>query len=177
MIKQLLDFLLQFWVYLRWWDVLDQENVGVIRRLGVLVRDMRPGVNWRWPVIESAVMFNAQWGTYVLDPQSLRTKDGITLVLRLKIGCQVTDARAHALGMFDAANNLQDVAAGELGEAVRQSDASDVYSERVLKQVTRRVKAQAKRWGLDVGDVQFLDCAPARSLRLWQTQTTSAGQE
>jgi regulator of protease activity HflC (stomatin/prohibitin superfamily) len=177
MIKQILDFLLQFWTYLRFWDVLDQENVGVVRRLGVLVRDMKPGVNWRWPIIESSVIFNAQWGALVLDPQSLRTKDGVMLVLRLKIGYQVTDARAHALGMFDAANNIQDVAAGELGEAVQQLDAADVYSGKVLQRVTRRVKAQAKKWGMDVGDAQFIDAAPARSLRLWNSTFTSAGQE
>jgi regulator of protease activity HflC (stomatin/prohibitin superfamily) len=176
-IKQILDFLLQWWHALRFWDVLDQERVGFIRRLGRAHRDMTAGINWRWPLIESAVTFDGQEGTYVLDPQSLRTLDGVNLVLRLKVTCQIIDARAHQLNVYDALNNIQDVAAGECGEAVREASAADVYSGKVLKRIGARTRSQGKRWGMKVSEVQFLDCAPARSYRLWQSTFTAAGQE
>ena len=177
MIKQILDFLIQFWAYLRFWDILNQEDVGVIRCNGLVQRDMRPGWNWRLPIFESAVIFDGREGTYVLDPQSLITADGKARVLRLKVTCQVIDARAHLLNVYDPHNNIQDVAAGELGDAVRAALAAEVDSGAVLKRVSRRTQACGRKWGMKITDVQFLECSSARSFRLWQNTFAATGQE
>ena len=54
MIQQILSFLLQSWRFLVCWAVLDQEQLGFVRRLGRPNRKMKPGWNWKWPVIEQA---------------------------------------------------------------------------------------------------------------------------
>lgn len=177
MIGQILQFLSEFWKQLMPGEVLDSEWVGFMRRLGVPVRKMHPGWNWKWPVLETASQVDARAYSYMLDPQSLITKDGKEMVLRLMVKARVKDAQTYYLSVSDGLNNLQDVAAGELGAAVLDAEAEDVLTGKVLERVTKRVRAQGKRWGMVVESVQFVDASRAVSMRLWQSQFTSAGQD
>lgn len=175
-IDQIIALLQAFGDFLRFWVVVDQEQLGFIRRLGKHGRELTPGLHWKWPVLERAEVEDGRPYVYLLDPQSLTTSDGLMVVVRLTVTVTVVDVRRYFASVYDGRQNVQDVAAGELGEAVRAATAQDVQGAMVARRVARRLKAAAGEWGMAVSDVRFVDCARARSLRLWQTQTSSAGQ-
>ncbi len=177
MIQQILSFLLDSWRFLICWAILDQEQLGFIRRLGRPHRDMAAGWNWKWPVLERAETEDARAYAYILDPQSLQTGDGRPVVLRLSVTCRVTNVRRYVLSVYDGRSNVQDVAAGQLGDVVAASDLAEVLSGEILPEVLKRVRAVAKKWGMQVDSVKFVDAAQTRSLRLWQSTFTSAGQD
>lgn len=176
-IKQFVDLCVEFWRHFAFWSVLNQEDIGFIRRLGRMHRKMRPGWNWRWPFIERAETVDARTSACICDPQSLRTADGVLLVLRLKVSYAVADARKYFLKVFEPGNNIQDVASGELAALVRNVTAEDLYTGKAVSHIAERVKAAGRRWGVRVFDVELVDCAPARTYRLVQTQITSQGSE
>jgi regulator of protease activity HflC (stomatin/prohibitin superfamily) len=177
MLAQLFSFIAQFWRLLLPWVVLDAEQVGFVRRLGVPHRTLKPGLTWKMPLLEHAEVEDSRCYVYILDPQSLRTADGEQVVLRISVCTRVVDARKYFLEVYDGRSNVQDVACGELAEAVQGASADDVLSGAVLAPVLRRVRAQARRWGMRVDSVKFVDATRARSLRLWQSNFTSAGQD
>lgn len=177
MIQQILAFLLESWRFLICWAILDQEQLGFIRRTGRPHRKMNPGWNWKWPVFERAETEDGRAYAYILDPQSLQTGDGKAVVLRLSVTCRVTNVRRYVLSVYDGRSNVQDVAAGELGDVVAASDLGEVLSGEILPEVLRRVRAVARKWGMRVDSVKFVDAAQTRSLRLWQSTFTSAGQD
>jgi regulator of protease activity HflC (stomatin/prohibitin superfamily) len=174
--SKILEFIVSWWTALRFWDVLPAEERGFIRRLGTHARDMKPGLNWRWPVIESAETVNGQEGVYMLDPQSLRTKDGVDMVVRCSVTFQVVCARKFHLEAWGALNNIRDLVAGEVGEAIRVSTSEDVYEGRAIAKALKSARIKAKRWGLEVVRIRCVDTTRSRSIRLWNTNTTADGQ-
>lgn len=179
MIQQILSFLLDFWRLLAFWAIRDRSigQIGFIVRLGTPKRNLKPGWNWKWPVVEEAVLEDGRAYAYILDPQSLQTGDGKPIVVRLSVTCRITNVRRYVGSVYDGRSNVQDVAAGELGDIVAASDAGEVLSGEVLPEVLRRVRLVAKKWGMAVDSVKFVDAASTRSLRLWQSTFTSAGQD
>jgi regulator of protease activity HflC (stomatin/prohibitin superfamily) len=176
-LSKLVDLIVSAWQLCACWAILDQERLGFIRRLGRPHRKMQPGWNWKLPLLEQAVDDDARAYAYILDPQSLQTGDGKAVVLRLSVTCRVVNIQRYWMSVYDGRSNIQDVAAGELGDVVASSDIGEVLSGEVLPEVLRRVRKIAKRWGMRVDSVKFVDAAQTRSLRLWQSQFTSSGQD
>jgi regulator of protease activity HflC (stomatin/prohibitin superfamily) len=171
------SFLAQFWRQLLFWSVLDAEQVGFVRRLGVPNRTVSPGLVWKWPILESLESEDARDYSMVCDPQSLRTKDGIDVVLRTAVTFNVTDARKYLLNVCDGRANVQDLVSGELGWLVPRRSAKEVLGGTVMAELERRACKKAAKWGLHVSDVKFLDSVAAPSFRLWNNQINSSGQE
>jgi regulator of protease activity HflC (stomatin/prohibitin superfamily) len=176
-LSKLADLIASAWRLLAFWAILDAEFKGFIRRLGVPRRAMKPGWNWKWPVLESPVTEDARAYAYILDPQSLQTGDGVALVLRLSVTVRVTNVKRYWMSVADGRSNVQDMAAGELGDVVAASDAAAVLCGEVLPEVLARVQKLARGWGMTVDSVKLVDAARTRSLRLWQSTFASAGQE
>jgi regulator of protease activity HflC (stomatin/prohibitin superfamily) len=149
------------------WVICAAEEAGFVRRFGLPVRDLKPGWNWLIPCIESSTRADMRVWADVLPAQSLRTSDGVDFVISLMVSHSVKAPRTFCLNVYDANNNIQDVAAGQLGCAVMAAAASDVASGAVLRQVRRKIVSAAKAWGMEIHNVQFVNCAQAPSVRLF----------
>lgn len=168
MLDKLIDFLLNFLDLFRFWAVLPSEYSGFIRRFGVPRRDMKPGLNWLLPFnMETYTSVDMRQWSDVLPPQSLRTKDGVDVVVRLMVAYRVRDPRTFVLEVFDATNNIQDLAMGLLGSAVTKAKSADVFSGDVLDKVRDRMMRAALKWGIEVVKVELTDKTPAPSYRLF----------
>ena len=177
MIEQIVKLIVEFWKFFQFWTVLDAEMIGFVRRLGQPHRDLSPGLNWHIPFrVEVPETVDARVSACICDPQTLRSVDGVSLLLRLKISYCVVDAQKYFLNVCDPGNNLQDVASGELGALVRHLPAQATYDGDALKDVTKRIRSQGRKWGLKIFDVEFVDYAPTRCLRLVNSTFTSSGQ-
>lgn len=176
-LSKIIDLIIAFWSALRFWEVLPAEEIGFIRRLGKPARSLRPGFNWKCPILEGAETANAQEGVYPLDPQSLRTKDNIEVVLRVSVTFKVIDARKFHLEAWGALNNIKDLVAGEVGEAVRQSTAADLWSGLAVKRALKNSREYAKAWGIKIVRLRCQDATKGRSIRLWNTNTNAGGQD
>lgn len=167
MFDKLIDVLLSFIHLFRFWAVCGRQYEGVICRFDHPVRTLKPGWNWKWPLIERESLADVRVWADVLPAQSLRTTDGVVMVVRLMVSHEVVDPETFLFKVYDANNNIQDVAAGQLGSAVMNATAAEVYDGTVLKKVRRKVVTAAKAWGLEIHNVQFVDCVEAPAARLF----------
>jgi regulator of protease activity HflC (stomatin/prohibitin superfamily) len=168
MLDKLIDFLISFIDLFRFWSILPPEQAGFVRRFGLPVRDLKPGLNFVWPFnIETTTRADMRQWSDVLPPQSLRTKDGVDVVVRLMVAYQVKNPRTFVLEVFDATNNIQDLAMGTLGSAVTKASAAQVFSGAVLEKVRERIIRAAAKWGIEVLKVQLTDATAAPSYRLF----------
>lgn len=177
MLSQLLHFIAQFWRQLLPWYVMNAEQVGFVRRLGVPHRPAEPGLHWKRPLVEELEAEDAREYSVVLDPQSLRTKDGVDMVVRAAVTCCVVDAQRYFLNVCDGRTNIQDLVAGELGWLVQRRRSADVLGGVFASELTRRAARNARKWGIHIETVKLIDAVAAASYRVWQNQITSAGQE
>lgn len=177
MLTQILNFIAQFWRQLLPWYVLDEEQVGFIRRLGVSKGPARPGLHYKHPVIETLEAEDGRIYTCTLDPQSLTSKDGSELVVRAIAQCSVVDAEKYLLNVCDGRTNIQELVAGQLSWLVRRRIAKDVKSGVILTELVKRSAKAARAWGIHIENIELLDCTTAPSYRLWQSTLTSSGQE
>jgi regulator of protease activity HflC (stomatin/prohibitin superfamily) len=176
-LSKIIDLIIAFWSALRFWEVLPTEEIGFIRRLGKPARSLRPGFNWKCPILEGAETANAQEGVYTLDPQSLRTSDGVEVVVRVSVTFKVIDARKFHLEAWGALNNIKDLVAGEIGEAVREATAEDLWTGVAVKSALKSARLHANCWGIKLVRLRCQDAAKGRSIRLWNTNTNATGQE
>jgi regulator of protease activity HflC (stomatin/prohibitin superfamily) len=177
MLTQVFTFLAQFWRQLLPWYVLNYEQTGFVRRLGVPRRDAQPGMHWKCPLLETLEAESTAEYPAVLDPQSLTTKDGVEVVIRATVTCSVFDARKYFLNVSDGRTNVQELVGGELAWLVVRRSAKDVLGHRILPELTTRSCKAARRWGINIEAVAFLDAVAAPTCRVLQNQITSAGQE
>src|SRR3972149_5106880 len=112
MFDKLIDVLISVIHWFRPWSICGAEHRGIVTRFGLPVRDLKPGFNLLWPFIEGVVKADIRVWADVLPAQSLQTKDGVTMVVRIMVSHSVCDPRMFAFAVFDANNNIQDVAAG-----------------------------------------------------------------
>lgn len=168
MFDKLIDFVISILHLFRFWQLCPTEYAGFVRRFGVPARDLRPGFNFVWPFgVETCTLVDMRMWADVLPAQSLRTVDGVDLVIKLMVSHQVKDPRTFVLAVFDANNNIQDVAAGQLGTIVSRSTIADLESGKVIRKVRAAVVTAAHQWGLSINKVQFVDCSRAPSFRLF----------
>lgn len=177
MLLQIFQFLAQFWRQLLPWYVLDAEQVGFIRHLGVPREDARPGMHYKHPIVETLEAESTAEYSAVVDPQSLTTKDGVEVIVRATVTCSVFDARRYFLNVTDGKSNIQDLVGGELGWLVTRRSAKEVLSHRILPDLVRRSCKAARRWGIHIEDIKLLDAVAAPTCRVLQNQITSTGQE
>lgn len=165
-LAKLIEFLTAWWHAIRFWDVLESQDLGFVRRLGVYHRDLAPGINWRFPLFERAEIVDARLGAHLLPAQTIRTSDGILLTVRLKCSYQVVDAQTYFLSVYDALDNIRDIASGELCTAIMANTAQAAYDGQVLLKVRRVLKRSGREWGLRITKIQFAECAPMPAMRL-----------
>lgn len=175
-LSKILDLIVAFWALIRPWHILPQEELGFIRHMGKPGRDLSPGYNWKCPLLETAETANGQEGVYVLDPQSLRTVDGVEIVMRVSVTFKVVDVRKFHLEAWGALDNIRDLVAGEVGEAVRSATAEALWQGAAVRQALKSSRDHARDWGIKIIRLRCQDATKGRSLRLWQTTTTADGQ-
>ena len=135
MLSQFFAFLAQFWRALLPWIVIDTGQVATWRRWGVVQGRLRPGLHWKMPLRTTVDVEDGREWTYVLDPQSLNSKDGTAFVIRLSVGVRVVNPVRYFTRCGDGRNNIQDAACGCLARVARKSTAKQIESGAVLDAV------------------------------------------
>jgi regulator of protease activity HflC (stomatin/prohibitin superfamily) len=167
LLERLLDLLIQWFWKLAPFMIMGDDCVGLVRRFGVYKRDMRPGFNWKWPVVEEGLKETAALGSTTLAVQTLTTSDGKTVTVRGFATWAVIGAREYILGCDNAHSVINDVVCGVLAELVPLHPAADVLrGDRFPKEFRRAARERAKAWGVRIKDAGLVDRVEAQAFRL-----------
>lgn len=164
---KLFDLLLAAWSLLVPWTILTDDACGLVRRLGVTNRVLTRGWNWKWPVIEQALEVCSALDSIALREQSLTTRDGTQVTLRVVITYRVIDPVKWIVEVDNPETVLNDAGCLAASELVPELDAAEVLQgTEFVSKLARRVRARAKRWGVEIDGVGLADRTAAPTVRL-----------
>lgn len=160
--------LIQAWIaYLLPWTVLGDDQCGLVRRLGKYHRDLEPGFNWKWPLIEQAMTETSALDSTVLREQTLTTRDNKQVTLRGVLTYRVVDARKYILGVDGPESVINDVGAAVIAEVVPNHTLKQVLeTEEFNAELLRKVRLRSRKWGVTVDSFGLIDRVSTRAIRL-----------
>lgn len=166
MFDRLIDFLLQFIDQLLPITPVNQTDKGVRLRFGKFKEVLEPGWHYKHPFIDEVVKHTILWTTISLTSQSLTTKDGKDIVVKGVIKYRIADIQIFLLEVWDAIDAISDMTQGIIFDIVKEKTWDELQTLDLKPLITRKVRNEAKRWGIEVETVTLSDLAKIKSIRL-----------
>jgi regulator of protease activity HflC (stomatin/prohibitin superfamily) len=166
MFDKIFDWIDKGWDYIRPFHCPFAWEKSAVLRFGRFNREIGPGYNWKWPLIETVQDVTTCETTMRLDAQTLTTKDGIGVVVKAMVKYEITQVEAYVTRVFDAKDVLGDVAMGAVQRVVTGTDYETLMADPPTKKILDIVRREVSEYGFKVHRVTFADLAKVRSIRL-----------
>lgn len=171
MLDKLVELVSQFLHLFQFFTVVPCYGSGVILRFGKFHRMAAPGFHWMWPFrIEVCMSTNVVPETMPVGPQSLTTKDGTAVVISSVVTFQIDDVKKFLLEIEGAGQVIEDATYGIVAQFVMAHTWAELVAEGMdmANELSKAVRRNARKYGVDVMTVQIADFTRSRSFRLMQ---------
>jgi len=101
-----------------------------------------------------------------LAAQSLYTKDRQNIVVKGVIKYKIADVKVFLLEVFDAQDALADMTQSIIKNIVISLPLEQCIDPEIDNILTKKVRVEARKWGVDIQQVTLTDIAPIRSFRI-----------
>lgn len=166
-IERLLDLLTDWIGYLVCWYICEEDEIGIVQRIGMYKRDLKPGWNWKWPIVETTTTVSRALCSTVLEEQTLTTKDGHSVTVRGILTYRVNNARRFLLDVEDAESVINDVGCSVVAECVPRANLEEVMTgARFAKDLRKCMRSRGCKWGIRVITFALMDRVKSRCYRI-----------
>ena|ERR1700741_3993007 len=170
MLDRLVDLLLAFLHLFKCWFVIDQDEAGVLLRLGRYRRILGPGLHWILPLsIHQVRVTKVVQGTMRLYDQGLTTADDKDMTLSAVVTFHVEDPKRYLVDM-DGGSAVDDVTYGAVAEWVAANTRDYIRDPGNWPKLESKIRHAAKEYGVRIVRVKFGDLIRAKALRLLGNQ-------
>lgn len=166
MFDRLLDVILNFLDQILPIAVVNQTDKGVRLRFGKFKEVLNPGWHFKIPFIDEVLKHTVLWTTISLTSQSLTTKDRKGVVVKAVIKYRISDIETFVLEVWDAIDALSDMTQGIIFDIIKEKSLDELQTSDLKPLISRKVRNEAKRWGIEVDTVTLSDFAEITSIRL-----------
>jgi len=175
MFDRLVDAIIQFLDLFRFWVVVMVYEEAVLYRLGKPVKVLRCRGRWQrgfyfiWPFgIDDVFADNVVRKTVRLPVQNFTTKDGKSIGVLPVITYLIKDILTFQVKVEDAKTVLTDSSAGEIRAIMCEKTWEEIHTSGAAldEEITKAVRREAFKWGMEVMKVRFPDLAPATCHRI-----------
>ena len=112
--------------------------------------------------------------TMRLPEQTVTTLDGVALVVKAIVKYEISDPAKMLLEVNDAVDAVADMAQAIIREHIIIRKHEDCNNVEFGNEITKKVRTEARRWGVAVDTVTLTDFGKMISVRLLNTNTTVA---
>jgi regulator of protease activity HflC (stomatin/prohibitin superfamily) len=183
-IERIFEFLTQFAALFKFWEVIHPYEGGLVLRLGIYNRDLKPGYNWIIPLgFEHCVTEYTVPRTSRIHSMSTTTKDDVTIGFEAVVTWRINDLKKSLLEVSGLKDAIADCCMGVIGTEMHESNWDDILSGNTIEALTSACRKNGWKWGIEIVRVQLTGVARARNIRLLQDQysegltVTSHGSE
>lgn len=141
------------------------QHAGVLR-FGRYNRTCPPGFHWKIPFVEQFMLEHTSITTLRLQPQTLTTADGVSVVCQATVKYQITDVEKYLTQIWDQVDALADVAMGAIKKVVCAANYDTSAAEAQEGKILELVRKQVNQFGFKIFTVTFTDFGRIRSIRL-----------
>ena len=166
LLDKLLDIIINFKDAIAIFFIVDDTEMGIVKRLGIYTRTVEPGLRFKWPLIEEYETEMVVTTTLSMDSQTLTTFDDKSVVISAIVTYSISDIKKYLLNMYDPEEVLADITMGEIQARVSEINYINIFD--VQQSVLPLVRNKLKNYGIKVKTVTFVDLGAVRSIRLIQ---------
>lgn len=169
MFEKLFELLVQFADLFKFIEVVHPYEGGLVLRLGIYHRDLKPGWNFIIPFgVEHTITEYTVPRTARLNSMSTTTKDGKTIGFEAVVTWRINDLKKSLLEVSSLRDALADCCMGVIGTELSESTWDDILHDKASESLTSACRKQGWKWGVEVIKVQLAGVAVARNIRLLQ---------
>lgn len=148
--------------------VVPQSEKWVIERLGVYQTDWTAGVHMLFPLIDR-IANKVTLKEIVLDfkPQSVITKDNVTMQIDSVVYMQITDPKLYTYGVVNPINAVENLTATSLRNVIGEKDLDDTLSSRdeINTKMCNVLDLATDPWGIKVTRVEVKNIIPPHDIQ------------
>ena len=168
-------------VLLSSFQLIGEQQRGVVLRFGQFSRVMQPGPNLKWPwPVERVIKVNATQIKTFSNTVPVLTRDENIVNVTMNVQYRVGDPRLYLFGSRDADRMLEQVAQSVVREQVGRADLDTVLGARGPLSVSAGQQLQASldayRTGLVVTELNLQDARPPEEVKPAFDEVNSAQQ-
>lgn len=155
MLNWLKELLVLGYDHVKFWQVVDQWEVGVMLRFGKVQRSLFPGLYFKIPFAEIA-QTNPGITDFTKTFQQLTTKDDVRVGVETTSRFRIVDPELHWRSIYQGKDCVDEIVKIAAAESIENRDYKDILGERGASQVTqRKARAEAKKYGMEVESITF----------------------
>jgi regulator of protease activity HflC (stomatin/prohibitin superfamily) len=166
MFDKLIDLLINWFSYLSPAVIIPNYEQAVLLRNGHFKKVLEPGFHIKLPIFDEVISQHVVVTTLSLPAQSLYTKDRQNIVVKGVIKYKIADVKVFLLEVFDAQDALADMTQSIIKNIVISLPLEQCIDPEIDNTLTKKVRVEARKWGVDVQQVTLTDIAPIRSFRI-----------
>lgn len=167
MFDKLIDFVLQLLDRFMPVYIVKQYQGGAFFRAGKFRCVKGPGLHWKIPLLDDVDLYAVVTTTLTLPAQSATTKDGLCVVAKAVVKYRIVDLGVFAVEVADQIDALSDTTCGIILSAIEQYTWEEGRQADMDAIVSKKARAEVKKWGVHVESVTFTDLSQMRSIRLF----------
>jgi len=166
MFDKLIDLIINWFNYLTPAVIIPNYEEAVLLRNGHFKKVLGPGFHVKIPIFDEVITQHVVVTTLSLAAQSLYTKDKQNIVVKGVIKYRIADVKTFLLEVFDAQDALADMTQSIIKNIIISSSLEQCIDPEMDNVLTKKVRAESKKWGVDIQQVTLTDIAPIRSYRI-----------
>jgi regulator of protease activity HflC (stomatin/prohibitin superfamily) len=171
MFDRLISLITDLWEQIVPWYIINEYDGGVRLRFGKFHKVLQPGLTYKIPFIDSILSHHVVWTTMNLPPQSLTTKDEKNIVVTAVVKYRIVDIKVFLLEVYDTIDAISDMSQAAVKRAIMAKTWDECKSEELDSELTKKARAEAKKWGIEIVTITLANLACIRSIRLFNDST------
>ena len=148
--------------------IVPQAQVYIVERLGTFYAEWSTGPHFLIPCLDR-IAKKVSIKDQIVDfkPQSVITKDNVSMQIDTVVFFQVTDAKQYAYGVERPLSAIENLCATTLRNIIGDMvlDETLTSRDRINKQITAILDEATDRWGIKVSRVELKNILPPREIQ------------
>lgn len=166
MLDKLIELISGVWDKIIPFTIIREYEKGAILRFGILHKIIDKGIHFKIPFFDEISTYHTLTTAMTLDPQSLTTLDNKEVVVKAVIKYKIADISMFFTHVFDPIDAISDVSMGIIKNIIAKKSWADCKEDTLDNEITKKVRVEGKKWGLEVEAVTLSDISLMRSIRL-----------
>lgn len=166
MFDKLIELISHWWAQLVPFAIVRDYEEAVLLRFGKFNKLLKPGIHVKLPFFDEVLEQHIAVTTLSLAAQSLYTKDNNNIVVKAVVKYKIADVKTFLLEVYDAQDAIADMSQSIIKNVIMSMTLPECTDSDLDNSLTKKVRVEARKWGVEVQQVTLTDLAPIRSFRL-----------
>lgn len=166
MFEKLFDKIAELWNEVMPFYIVFEFQNAVVLRFGHFHSVKEKGFYWKWPFIDDVTKQHVIVTTLSTGPQHLETADNQTITTEAIVKYNISDVKKYILELFDAVDGIRDITQSNIKREICDRSLSDCKSTDLDDLITKKVRNEVRKYGINVHQVTLTSMSRTRNYRL-----------